>query len=53
MTDIIKETLKKTLSELSEEIQRQELLRNTELTEEANSITSNLDDLFEDFTVQV
>ena len=53
MTDIIKETLKKTLSELSEEIQRQEVLRDKELVEEANSITSNLDDLFEDFTIKV
>jgi hypothetical protein len=53
MTDIIKETLKKTLTELSEEIQRQEVLRDKELVEEANSITSNLDDLFEDFTIKV
>lgn len=53
MTDIIKETLKKTLSELSEEIHQQELLRDTQLVEQANIIASNLDESFKDFTIQL
>ena len=53
MTNIIKETLEKTFNELNEQIQHHEALRRAHLTDKANQITVNIDDLFKEFTVQV
>jgi hypothetical protein len=53
MTNIIKETLEKTFNELNEQIQHHEALRRAHLTNKANHIVVNIDDLFKKFTIQV
>jgi hypothetical protein len=53
MTNIIKETLEKTFNELNEQIQHHEALRRIHLTNKANHIVTNIDDLFKEFTIQV
>ena len=53
MTNIIKETLEKTFNELNEQIQHHEALRRTHLTNKANHIVTNIDDLFKEFYIQV
>ena len=53
MTNIIKETLEKTFNELNEQIQHHEALRRAHLTNKANHIAVNIDDLFKEFTIQV
>lgn len=51
--NIIKETLEKTFNELNEQIQHHEALRRTHLTDKATQITTNIHDLFKEYTVQV
>ena len=53
MTNIIKETLEKTFNELNEQIQHHEALRRAHLTNKANHIVTNIDDLFKEFYIQV
>jgi hypothetical protein len=53
MTNIIKETLEKTFNELNEQIQHHEALRRVHLTNKANHIVTNIDDLFKEFHIQV
>lgn len=53
MTNIIKETLQKTLAEIGDQISHHEVLRKTHLTNKANQIAVSIDDLFKEFTIQV